>query len=151
MNQAEKMSLEKMALDGEGRRHQCAGEDQGACQARNEMGQIAGKAVNTQIRTISPAYQQLYDLLASQPFLDLMSQISGIPDLLLDPKMFGGGTHYDWLTYTALLGSFALGGVVGAIIGVVITGPQVLLLTAMISFGATIFTFTHTERNSLLG
>lgn len=69
----------------------------------------------------------------------------------IERHMFGGGTRYDWLCYTALLGSFALGGAIGAFIGVVITGPQVLLLTALISFGATIFTFTHTERRSLLG
>ena len=69
----------------------------------------------------------------------------------IERHLFGGGTHYDWLCYATLLGSFAAGGAVGAFIGVVITGPQVLLLTALISFGATIFTFTHTERNSLLG
>lgn len=59
----------------------------------NESGQTSGKSVNTNIRTISPAYQHLYDLLGSRPFLDFISQLSGIPDLLLDPKMFGGGTH----------------------------------------------------------
>ncbi|MEU3474597.1 DUF1275 domain-containing protein [Rhodococcus sp. 05-340-1] len=69
----------------------------------------------------------------------------------IERHMFGGGTRYDWLCYTALLGSFALGGAIGAFIGVVITGPQVLLLTALISLGATIFTFTHTERRTLLG
>ncbi len=59
----------------------------------NESGHASGKSVNTNIRTISPAYQQLYELLGSRPFLDFVSQLSGIPDLLLDPKMFGGGTH----------------------------------------------------------
>ena len=59
----------------------------------NESGHTSGKSVNTNIRTISPAYQQLYELLGSRPFLDFVSQLSGIPDLLLDPKMFGGGTH----------------------------------------------------------
>lgn len=61
--------------------------------ARNEMGRIAGKAVNTRIREISPAYRELYDIIAGKPFLDLMSRISGVPDLILDPKMYGGGTH----------------------------------------------------------
>ena len=61
--------------------------------ARNEMGEIAGKAVNTRIREISPAYRELYDIIGGKPFLELMSRISGIPDLILDPKMYGGGTH----------------------------------------------------------
>jgi hypothetical protein len=61
--------------------------------AMNEMGQLGGKAVNTKIREISPAYQELYGLIGSQPFLDLMSRLSGIPDLIMDPKLYGGGTH----------------------------------------------------------
>jgi Rps23 Pro-64 3,4-dihydroxylase Tpa1-like proline 4-hydroxylase len=59
----------------------------------NESGHVSGKAVNTDIRTISPAYQRLYEELGSSAFLDFVSRLSGIPDLLLDPKMFGGGTH----------------------------------------------------------
>jgi hypothetical protein len=61
--------------------------------ATNEFGQTGGKAVNTNIRTISPVYQELYRLIAAKPFLDLASRLSGIPDLILDPKMYGGGTH----------------------------------------------------------
>jgi len=61
--------------------------------AVNEMGQLGGKAVNTKIRKISPAYRELYELIGSQPFLELMSRLSGIPDLLMDPKLYGGGTH----------------------------------------------------------
>ena len=61
--------------------------------AMNEHGSIGGKAVNTRIREISPAYQELYEAISSQPFLDLISRLSGIPDLILDPKLYGGGTH----------------------------------------------------------
>ena len=61
--------------------------------ALNEMGQLGGKAVNTKIREISPAYQELYEMIGSKPFLDLMSRLSGIPDLIMDPKLYGGGTH----------------------------------------------------------
>ena len=61
--------------------------------AMNEHGGIGGKAVNTKIREISPVYQELYEAISSQPFLDLVSRLSGIPDLILDPKLFGGGTH----------------------------------------------------------
>lgn len=59
----------------------------------NEGGTTGGKAVNTKIREISPAYEELYAFISGKPFLEFMSRISGIPDLLLDPKMFGGGTH----------------------------------------------------------
>lgn len=58
-----------------------------------EAGTVGGKAVNTRIAEISPSYQQLYEAIAARPFLDLVSRLSGIPDLILDPKMFGGGTH----------------------------------------------------------
>lgn len=61
--------------------------------ARNEAGRTGGKAVNTEIARISPAYQRLYDALSSGPFLDFVSEITGIPGLLHDPLMFGGGTH----------------------------------------------------------
>jgi hypothetical protein len=61
--------------------------------ARNEMGEVAGKAVNTRIREISPAYRELFETIGGKPFLELVSQITGIPDLILDPRMYGGGTH----------------------------------------------------------
>ena len=61
--------------------------------AMNEMGELGGKAVNTKIREISPAYHELYETIGSKPFLELMSRLSGIPDLLMDPKLYGGGTH----------------------------------------------------------
>lgn len=61
--------------------------------AKNEVGAAGGKAVNTKIREISPAYRHLYDLISSAAFLDFASRLSGIPDLVLDPAMYGGGTH----------------------------------------------------------
>jgi len=61
--------------------------------AMNEMGELGGKAVNTKIREISPAYEELYETIGSKGFLDLMSRLSGIPDLVMDPKLYGGGTH----------------------------------------------------------
>jgi hypothetical protein len=62
--------------------------------ATNEIyGGVWGKAVNTKIRLISPAYEALYELISSAEFLDLMSQVSGIPGLLPDPTHYGGGTH----------------------------------------------------------
>jgi hypothetical protein len=61
--------------------------------ARNEMGEVGGKAVNTDLPSIGPAYRELYDYLRSPAFLDAMSRMLGIPDLLFDPGMYGGGTH----------------------------------------------------------
>ena len=61
--------------------------------AINETGGLGGKAVNTKIREISPAYLELYEMIGSQPFLELMSRMTGIPVLLMDPELFGGGTH----------------------------------------------------------
>jgi Predicted proline hydroxylase len=61
--------------------------------AVNEFGHVGGKAVETRIAGISPFYRSFYDWIASAPFLDGMSAITGIPDLLPDPKLFGAGTH----------------------------------------------------------
>jgi hypothetical protein len=61
--------------------------------ARNEIGRVGGKSVQTNIRVISPVYQELYGVIASPPFLEFVSRLSGIADLILDPKMYGGGTH----------------------------------------------------------
>jgi 2OG-Fe(II) oxygenase superfamily len=61
--------------------------------ANSESGEVGGKAVNTRISEISPAYLELYREISSEPFLALISKLSGIPDLILDAAMFGGGTH----------------------------------------------------------
>jgi hypothetical protein len=61
--------------------------------AKNEIGEVGGKAVNTDLRNISPAYREFYDYLCSPRFLEPMSRMLGIPNLLFDPAMYGGGTH----------------------------------------------------------
>jgi hypothetical protein len=61
--------------------------------AANEMGGAGRKAVNTDLQHIGPTYAKLYEYLCSQPYLDAMSEMLGIPDLLFDPAMYGGGTH----------------------------------------------------------
>ncbi len=62
--------------------------------AKKEIyGGVWGKAVNTEIRQISPAYEEMYELMGSPQFLDLIGEISGIHGLLPDPKLYGGGTH----------------------------------------------------------
>ena len=62
--------------------------------ATNEIyGGVWGKAVNTKIGEIGPAYAELYELIASRDFLDLVGAMTGIPDLVSDPALYGGGTH----------------------------------------------------------
>ena len=58
-----------------------------------ETGETRGKAVNTRIAAISPAYEELYGFISSRPFLEFVSRLSGLPDLILDAQMYGGGTH----------------------------------------------------------
>lgn len=61
--------------------------------ARNEFGEVGNKAVVTDIAAIGEAYERTYAYLNSQTFLDQVSRLTGIPDLLPDPDMYGGGTH----------------------------------------------------------
>ena len=61
--------------------------------ARNEAGNPGRKAVQSKVRDISPAFQELDDFIQTSEFLDMISDITGIPDLLYDPEYTGGGTH----------------------------------------------------------
>ncbi len=59
---------------------------------RNEWEEL-GKAWHENVPALGPSFAALDAGLRSQEFLDLLSRISGIPDLLFDPDYFGGGTH----------------------------------------------------------
>lgn len=61
--------------------------------ARSDFGGIGRKAAIADIRKISPFYAAVYDYLASREFLDFVAEATGIPDLIHDELMFGGGTH----------------------------------------------------------
>src|SRR5580658_9939447 len=61
--------------------------------AINELGEPGGKSVNTKLTKISPFYSRVHTYLMSPEFLGQMTAITGIPDLIADPNMFGGGTH----------------------------------------------------------
>lgn len=61
--------------------------------AVDEFGKIGRKAVRTDMREISDRYREFFDYISSQPFLDAVSAMTGIPDLLFDTQMYGGGTH----------------------------------------------------------
>jgi hypothetical protein len=61
--------------------------------ALNETGAVGGKAVRMDVREISDTYRALDRSIQALEFLDLVSRITGIPDLLYDPDYIGGGTH----------------------------------------------------------
>lgn len=61
--------------------------------AKNEFGQVGPKCVWNDLQSISPNYRRLYGYLSSREFLDMVSDMTGIPDLQFDPHMYGGGTH----------------------------------------------------------
>jgi hypothetical protein len=61
--------------------------------ALNEYGEVGRKAVVERVRGISAAYRDFYRYINSAPFLDAMSELTGIPDLIADETLFGGGTH----------------------------------------------------------
>ena len=51
------------------------------------------KAVIQDISRISPFYAEVYRYIASKDFLDFISTITGIPSLIHDEQMFGGGNR----------------------------------------------------------
>lgn len=61
--------------------------------ALNEMGNVGAKAVRMDVRDISECYRELDKQIQTSEFLTLISQITGIPDLLYDGEYVGGGTH----------------------------------------------------------
>jgi hypothetical protein len=61
--------------------------------ARNEAGELGGKSTVERIRELGSAFAELDDLIQSPAFLELVSRLTGIDDLLYDPFYFGGGTH----------------------------------------------------------
>lgn len=61
--------------------------------ARNEMGQVGGKAVRQDLPDLSPAYARLDQYLQTPEFLQTVSRLTGIENLLYDPDYVGGGTH----------------------------------------------------------
>lgn len=61
--------------------------------AMNENGQVGDKAVIENIARIGADYVQLDQMVRSAEFLSLISEITGINELLYDPHYFGGGTH----------------------------------------------------------
>lgn len=61
--------------------------------AINELGTVGNKAVRTDVGNLDTVYSQLDAKIRSTEFLELISTITGIPDLRYDPDYVGGGTH----------------------------------------------------------
>jgi hypothetical protein len=61
--------------------------------AISEVGKVGGKAVNENLADISDNYRDLANYIASAEFLDTISQLTGIKNLIHDPSFYGGGTH----------------------------------------------------------
>ncbi|HEY8279094.1 MAG TPA: 2OG-Fe(II) oxygenase [Bdellovibrionota bacterium] len=59
----------------------------------DEHGRKGGKAAREDVAKLGPAYQEISQVFQSQRFLDWVSSITGIPDLIFDPAYVGGGTH----------------------------------------------------------
>lgn len=61
--------------------------------ALSESGEPGPKCVHTDIKSLGSIYSDLHDYIRSQTFLNTISDLTGISDLLPDPNMYGGGTH----------------------------------------------------------
>ena len=61
--------------------------------ARNEFGEIGGKAVHQNLPGLGPAYKDFDRMIRSRDFLTWVEAVTGISKLLYDPDYVGGGTH----------------------------------------------------------
>ena len=61
--------------------------------ATNEHGLVGRKAVVERVSEVSPFYSDFYQYINSASFLEAMSRLTGIPELIADKTLLGGGTH----------------------------------------------------------
>ena len=61
--------------------------------ALNEHGTVGTNCCINDIWTLGPNFKRVHDYFQSAQFLDGLSLITGIPDLIADPELHGGGTH----------------------------------------------------------
>lgn len=69
----------------------------------------------------------------------------------IERHLHGGGTMYDWLGYTLLYLGFIAGAVLGGTLAAIIDGGYILFGACALCAVATLFTFFHTDRRSILG
>lgn len=61
--------------------------------ATDESGKVGLKCVHENVTDLGLSYNKLDQLIAGRELRQLVSSMTGIPDLLHDPHYFGGGTH----------------------------------------------------------
>jgi hypothetical protein len=61
--------------------------------AISELGKVGGKAVNENLIGLGGIYHQFAEYVQGQQFLELISALTGIDNLIPDPSFYGGGTH----------------------------------------------------------
>lgn len=61
--------------------------------AISELGKVGGKAVNEDLIGLGGVYQQFARHVQAQEFLELISELTGVDNLIPDPSFYGGGTH----------------------------------------------------------
>ncbi|MBM3796953.1 MAG: 2OG-Fe(II) oxygenase [Acidobacteria bacterium] len=66
-----------------------------ASRARNKLGEIGGKAVHPDLAAVGPVYAELDALLRAPAFIDLVTTLTTIDGLQLDPEYVGGGAHHN--------------------------------------------------------
>nr|WP_241483683.1 MULTISPECIES: YoaK family protein [Rhodococcus] len=67
-------------------------------------------------------------------------------------RHISGGSAKDWLEYFLLYAAFSLGALVGGLMSLAITGPQVLIAATVVCAVTTLYTYRRTvEDSSILG
>lgn len=61
-----------------------------------------------------------------------------------------GGSVADWLGYFLLFASFTGGAAIGGVISLVVNGPQMLAVAAIVCAATTGYTYFHSDRQALL-
>jgi hypothetical protein len=59
----------------------------------NEFGEPNPKSQISDVRSMGAEFRNLDNYIQTEPFLDLVSRITGIPNLKYDPWYYGAGTH----------------------------------------------------------
>ncbi|MGC4006142.1 MAG: hypothetical protein QM811_24705 [Pirellulales bacterium] len=61
--------------------------------ALNEYGEVGTNCCINDIAKIGETYRRVYDYVISREFCEILEQLTGIPGIIADPRLAGGGTH----------------------------------------------------------